>query len=159
MEGKNPNETILIPLLNKRVSELTTTNILIEAKLLYAEEEKKELQDALEAEKARFAAAIEGEKAQMAQSVQEQTGIVREACERDKQTIAQNWQNELSVQTGNLKGQIAGLSDQLAAANAQISALQAELAHIKPVPAPVEEKPSPKRRNKADAAMMGGGTF
>lgn len=159
MEGNNPNETILIPLLNKRVGELTTTNILIEAKLLYAEEEKKELRSALDAEQARFASAIEEEKARLAQSLKEQTQIVRDSCERDKQTIAQNWQNELSVQTGSLKGQVAALQNQLAEANTQIASLQAELDSFKPAPAPPTAKPASKRKTKTDTVVMGGGTF
>jgi hypothetical protein len=172
MEGKNPNETILIPLLNKRVTELTTANILTEAKLLYAEEEKKELQDALEAEKVRVVEAAESEKARFTEALQEQTQIIRNACEQEKKqlhetaeaskhTIAQNWQNELNVQTGNLKAQIQGLNSQLEAANAKIAALEKELAVFVPVSAPVaeSEKPASKRKGKKEAAVMGGDTY
>jgi hypothetical protein len=39
----NPNETILIPLLNKRVAELLSQNIMLEAKSILLEQEKEAL--------------------------------------------------------------------------------------------------------------------
>ena len=39
----NPNETILIPLLNRRIAELVSQNIVLEAKNILLEQEKEAL--------------------------------------------------------------------------------------------------------------------
>lgn len=177
----NPNETILIPLLHKRVGELTSENILLQARLQWTEQEKSEMlaevgsktqrildlehaeagklqaiQDAVRAECEREkAAAVQTATAEMRATVerveQEKTAL-RNITETEKRTIVENWQRELAIQTDNLKAQIQSLSEQLVAANATIASLQP--------PTPAEPpKPEPKRKGKKDAAVMGGGTF
>lgn len=166
----NPNETILIPMLHKRIGELTSENILLQARLQWAEQEKSEMitemggktqrildlehteagklqavQDAVRAE-------CEREKAAAVQAATAEMRAAVERAETEKRTIAENWQRELATQTGNLKAQIQSLSEQLVAANAKIASLQP--------PTPAEPpKPEPKRKGKKDSTVMGGGTF
>jgi len=47
MSAENYNETVLIPLLEKKVHDLTTANILAEARLQIAMKEKAELEKQL----------------------------------------------------------------------------------------------------------------
>jgi hypothetical protein len=48
MNQENYNETVLVPLLEKKVHELTSANILLDAKLQIALKEKVELQKQLD---------------------------------------------------------------------------------------------------------------
>lgn len=177
----NPNETILIPMLHKRVGELTTENILLQARLQWTEQEKSEMlaevgsktqrildlenseggkiesaQAAVRAECAKDkAAAVQAATAEMRAAVEraeaEKTAL-RNITESEKRAVAENWQRELQMQTVNLKAQIQALTEQLNEANATIASLQP--------PKPVEPtKPEPKRKGKKDVAVMGGGTF
>lgn len=185
MEGdtntnSNPNETILIPLLNKRISELYTASLLLEAKLQWADQEKSTLiaeiggktqriLDLEHAEPNKIEAGIaaartewEREKSNLTdslnrerESVQEKIAAVQTNIEAEKRQIAQNWQNELAVQTGVLRGQIAALTEQLATANSTVSLLKSEIEAAKAV-VPVDTS---KRKGKKEAAVMGGGTF
>lgn len=177
----NPNETILIPMLHKRVGELTSENILLQARLQWAEHEKAELlgevgaktqrildlehSEAPKIEAAQSAVRAESEK-EKAAAVEKATTNMRAALERaeqektalrvstenEKRTIVENWQRELQMQTGNLKAQIQALTEQLNTANATIASLQS----VKLVDPP---KPEAKRKGKKDVAVMGGGTF
>lgn len=177
----NPNETILIPMLHKRVGELTTENILLQARLQWTEQEKSEMlaevgsktqrildlencegakiesaKTAVRAECEREkAAAVEKATAEMRaaiERVEHEKAALRNITETEKRTIAENWQRELQIQTGNLKAQIQVLAEQLNEANATIASLQP--------PKPAEPtKPEPKRKGKKDVAVMGGGTF
>ena len=52
MNQENYNETVLVPLLEKKVHELTSANILLDAKLQIALKEKVELQKQLDEKKA-----------------------------------------------------------------------------------------------------------
>ena len=177
----NPNETILIPMLHKRVNELTTENIMLQARLQWAEQEKSEMlaevgsktqriidlenseaakidliRDSVRSECDREkAAAVEQATAQIRAAVENaehEKAALRNITETEKRTIVENWQRELETQTGNLKAQIQSLSEQLAAANATIASLQP--------PTPTEPpKPEPKRKGKKEPVVMGGDTY
>lgn len=170
----NPNETILIPMLHKRVGDLTSENILLQAKLQWMEQEKEELiaemggktQRILDLEHAETAA-IETAKAAVAEKSAAELRAVVDRCEQEKaairsqidaekRVVAENWKRELQVQTATLNAQIQTLSDQLNAANAKISSLEAKTEAAKPTE---PSKPEPKRKGKKDGGIMGGGTF
>ena len=177
----NPNETILIPLLHKRISDLTTETLLLQARLQWVEEEKKEMlgeigsktQRILDLEhaeagkidgaKTEVRGQFENEKAALLQSFQaertafqEEKNRIRAGIEDEKRIIAENWQREMATQTGHLRGQIESLMAQLNASNSKVSELQSVIAQWQS-PDPV--KPEPKRKGKKEATAMGGGTF
>ena len=76
----NPNETILIPLLHKRVGELTSENILLQARLQWTEQEKSEMLAEVGSKTQRILDLenSEGGKIESAQAA------VRAECEREK---------------------------------------------------------------------------
>lgn len=82
----NPNETILIPLLNKRVTDLTTANILLEAKVAWAEQEK----DALAEEVKKKTEEIEGISAMHT----DHAAALATAVEEAKQAVRGEWEAE-----------------------------------------------------------------
>lgn len=172
MESKNPNETILIPLLNKRLTDLVVANILTEAKLLYCEEEKTELKTLLEKEQTAAKQFVEGNASAFSKAVQEQTQSIRDACEQEKirihqaaeyskQEIAKNWEQELATQTGNLNARISGLVADLQSSNELISSLRKEIQGLTVPAVVVEEKTTPqlKRNSKKLAAVMSNDTY
>jgi len=172
MESKNPNETILIPLLNKRLTDLVVTNILTEAKLLYCEEEKTELKTLLEKEQTAAKQLVENNSSAFSKALQEQTQSIRDACEQEKtavqqaaeyskQEIAKNWAQELASQTGNLNARINALTAELQSSNQMVSSLRKEIRELTVPVVVVEEKttPQPKRNSKKLAPAMSSDTY
>jgi chromosome segregation ATPase len=172
MESKNPNETILIPLLNKRLTDLVVANILTEAKLLYCEEEKTELKTLLEKEQTAAKQLVEDNSSAFSKALQEQTQSIRDACEQEKtavqqaaehskQEIAKNWGQELASQTGNLNARINGLVAELQSSNELIDSLRKEIQELTVSAVVVEEKttPQPKRNSKKLAGAMSNDTY
>jgi chromosome segregation ATPase len=172
MESKNPNETILIPLLNKRLTDLVVTNILTEARLLYCEEEKTELKTLLEKEQTAAKQLAEDNSSAFSKALQEQTQSIRDACEQEKtavqqaaehskQEIAKNWAQELASQTGNLNARINALTVELESSNQLVSSLRKEIEELTVPAVVVEEKtpPQPKRNSKKLAGAMSNDTY
>ena len=172
MESKNPNETILIPLLNKRLTDLVVTNVLTEAKLLYCEEEKTELKTLLEKEQTAAKQLAENNASDFSKALQEQTQSIRDTCEQEKtavqqaaehskQEISKNWAQELATQTGNLNARISALTVELQSSNQMVSSLRKEIEELTAPVVVVEEKPTPqpKRNTKKLAAAMSNDTY
>ena len=172
MESKNPNETILIPLLNKRLTDLVVTTILTEAKLLYCEEEKTELKTLLEKEQTAAKQLAEDNASAFSKALQEQTQSIRDTCEQEKtavqqaaehskQEIAKNWAQELASQTGNLNARINALTAELESSNQMVSSLRKEIQELTVPAVVVEEKTTPqaKRNSKKLAAAMSNDTY
>lgn len=172
MESKNPNETILIPLLNKRLTDLVISNILTEAKLLYCQEEKAELKTLLEKEQTAAKQFVENNASAFSKALQEQTQSIRDACEQEKtavqqdaeyskQEIAKNWEQELATQTGNLNARINGLVAELQSSNELIGSLRKEIQALTVATVVVEEKTTPqlKRNSKKLAAVISNDTY
>lgn len=168
MESKNPNETILIPLLNKRLTDLVVANILTEAKLLYCEEEKTELKTLLEKEQTAAKQLVEDNSSAFSKALQEQTQSIRDACEQEKtaaehskQEIAKNWGQELATQTGNLNARINALTVELQSSNQMVSSLRKEIEQLTVPAVVVEEKTTtqPKRNSKKLAGAMSNDTY
>jgi chromosome segregation ATPase len=172
MESKNPNETILIPLLNKRLTDLVVTTILTEAKLLYCEEEKTELKTLLEKEQTAAKQLAEDNASAFSKALQEQTQSIRDTCEQEKtavqqaaehskQEIAKNWAQELASQTGNLNARINALTVELESSNQLVSSLRKEIEELTVPVVVVEEKtpPQAKRNSKKLAGAMSNDTY
>jgi len=172
MESKNPNETILIPLLNKRLTDLVVTNILTEARLLYCEEEKTELKTLLEKEQTAAKQLAEDNSSAFSKALQEQTQSIRDACEQEKtavqqaaehskQEIVKNWAQELASQTGNLNARISALTAELESSNQMVSSLRKEIEQLTVPVVVVEEKtpPQAKRNSKKLAPAMSSDTY
>lgn len=94
---KNPNETILIPMLNKRVSDLYSTNILLEAKLAWNEEERMELLKKIEAkdEQLSIFKSIDGDReTEMNNRIEQARASAKEAAEREKAEMARDFERQ-----------------------------------------------------------------
>ena len=86
----NPNETILIPMLHKRVGELTSENILLQAKVQWTEQEKLEMLAEVGAKTQRI---LDLEHAE-ASKIESAKASVRAEWEREKSAMVQSLQAE-----------------------------------------------------------------
>lgn len=156
-DSNNPNEVILIPLLNKRVTDLFTQNILLEGKLLWAEREKEELQQQLQTASSNHAAAVSDAIARERDAAEREKQQIISRMEAEKHTISQNWEREAETRVGAVKAQLHAMQTQFSAANEEMAKLKAELAAMRP---PVEEKTPPtKRKSKKEPVVLGGDTY
>lgn len=89
----NPNETILIPMLHKRVGELTSENILLQARIQWAEHEKAEMLAEVGAKTQRI---LDLEHAETGK-IESAKAEVRAQYEREKTVLMQSIQNERSA--------------------------------------------------------------
>jgi chromosome segregation ATPase len=177
----NPNETILIPMLHKRVNDLTTATIMLEAKLAWAEEEKKELvseiggknQQILDLEHSQAAnqQAIEDQLETARQKVRAQWQAEKTELllgfEKEKQQIASSFDQKLEFITNDVRraaqmdiGFANARVDEVSRENKQLKARIAELEGTILPPTPdSSNKGSPKKRSKKESTVMGGDTY
>lgn len=156
-DSNNPNEVILIPLLNKRVTDLYTQNILLEGKLLWAEREKEELQQQLQAASGNQSAAVTDATTRERAAAEREKQEIISRMEAEKRAISENWEREAETRVGVVKTQLHAMQTQFAAATQEIAKLKAELAALRP---PVEEKTPPtKRKSKKEPVVLGGDTY
>jgi chromosome segregation ATPase len=109
---KNPNETILVPMLNRRVADLTVTNILLEARLTWEESEKKRLTEELFQEQEKHSALQQGQADHQA--------AIAAAEERGRQSALVAWETEKSALLCSFEDQKRDLNASIANAVADV---------------------------------------
>jgi len=169
----NPNETILIPILNKRVNDLTTANILLEAKLTWTEQEKEavlkeneekdikiaDLQSLLESEKNRIATSTETELRAAREKWETEKAELLKEFERRRQEIIVSVEDSKNLMINDIK-RAAGVDISNAVAHRQETerenaALKAQLAEMQQALQAATSRGKTKRKT----AILGGDTY